>query len=215
MSAEIDPRIVAVLSLYEQHGATAYLGEKVSKTDHMLQAARAAQAAGESERVVLACLLHDIGHFLEQDDMNGLGVRDHGRVGGDYLRSIGMDSMVCDMVTYHADAKRYLVATRSDYMSELSSASRRTLLYQGGRMSKRECAEFEQLPCFRGTIQVRLYDDTGKDTGIAAGTVTAFIPLLRKYFSPAVPPPPLDSSGWPARAVTGTDQSPEHSEISS
>lgn len=148
MAAEMDPRIVAILALYEKHGATAYLGEKVSKTDHMLQAARAAQAAGESERVVLACLLHDIGHFLEQDDMNGLGVRDHGRVGGDYLRSLGMDAMVCKMVTHHADAKRYLVSTRPDYMRKLSTASRRTLLHQGGPMSKNECEDFEQLPCF-------------------------------------------------------------------
>ncbi len=205
MATETDPRITAVLALYESRGGSAYFGEKVSKTDHMVQAASSAEAGGESERVVLASLLHDIGHLLEQDDMNGLGVRDHGRVGAEYLRSLGMDAIVCEMVARHADAKRYLVTTRTDYSKRLSPASRRTLLYQGGRMSKMECGRFEQLACFRGAIQVRVHDDCAKETGVPARGVASFVPLIRKYFAPAAPPP-LDSPGRHGRVATGIDR---------
>lgn len=189
MATEVDSRITAVLALYDAQGKTEYFGEKVTKTDHMVQAAQSAEAEGESERVVLACLLHDIGHLLERDDMNGLGVRDHARVGAEYLRSMGMDKLVCDLVEHHAEAKRYLVATRAGYLGHLSRASRRTLLYQGGRMSRVECERFEGLPCFRGAVQVRLHDDRAKETDLPTRNVASYVPLIRKFLSPSVPLP--------------------------
>ena len=48
----------------------------------MIQSAVSAQRANESNEIVLACLLHDIGHFLDQDDMGGYGVVDHCKLGG-------------------------------------------------------------------------------------------------------------------------------------
>ena len=56
----------------------------------MIQAAVSAQEHMESEQLILACLLHDIGHLLEKDDMGGLGVKNHGTVGKQYLEKIGM-----------------------------------------------------------------------------------------------------------------------------
>ena len=32
----------------------------------------------------------DIGHFLYDDNMNGLGVIEHGKVAGDYLRKLNI-----------------------------------------------------------------------------------------------------------------------------
>ena len=50
----------------------------------MIQAAYLAEKNNEPDYLVLACLLHVIGHFLEEDNMNGLGVIEHGKVGGDF-----------------------------------------------------------------------------------------------------------------------------------
>ena len=63
-----------IINLYKRFGDSEYLGECVSKTTHMLQAAVAAKNKGEPDYLVLACLLHDIGHFLDTDNMGGLGV---------------------------------------------------------------------------------------------------------------------------------------------
>ena len=182
MSSETDPRIMAIITLYQTKGNSHYYGEKVSKTDHMIQAAISAQKAREADEVVLACLLHDIGHFLEEDDMDGLGVRDHGRIGAQYLRSLGMDEYVCALVENHAEAKRYLVSARKDYYTGLSEASKQTLVHQGGRMTKDECRAFEKQPYFHDVLKVRHHDDAGKREGIACHGLEGFIPLIRRHF---------------------------------
>ena len=60
-----------ILALYAARGAGAYFGERVSMTEHALQSAYCAQQAGASESLVLAALLHDVGHLLAQvpDDL--------------------------------------------------------------------------------------------------------------------------------------------------
>ena len=57
--------VADILATYESRGGSAYYGERVSMTEHGLQAAHFAQVEGAPERLVLAALLHDIGHLLE------------------------------------------------------------------------------------------------------------------------------------------------------
>ena len=97
-----------IIDLYKKYGDSEYLGENVSKTVHMIQAAYAAEQNSEPDYIILACLLHDIGHFLEDDNMNGLGVIEHGKVAGDYLRKLNMCEKVCILVENHVMAKKYL-----------------------------------------------------------------------------------------------------------
>ena len=66
-----------ILNLYYNYGESKYFGECVSKTTHMIQTATAAKQKNEPDFVVLACLLHDIGHLLKIDNMNCLGVMEH------------------------------------------------------------------------------------------------------------------------------------------
>ena len=54
-----------ILSIYQARGAEAYFGERVSMTEHGLQAAHFAAAEGAPDPLILAALLHDIGHLLE------------------------------------------------------------------------------------------------------------------------------------------------------
>ena len=77
--------------------------------------------------------------------MNGLGVIEHGKVAGDYLRKLGMYEKVCILVENHVTAKRYLVSKNDDYYEKLSDASKKTLEYQGGRMSSKEMRIFEEM----------------------------------------------------------------------
>jgi len=54
-----------IFALFKQRGAGAYYGEPVSMTEHMLQAAHFAQAEAAPAALVIAALLHDVGHLIE------------------------------------------------------------------------------------------------------------------------------------------------------
>src|ERR1700743_234492 len=53
-----------LLTLYSHAGAHAYFGEAVTTLEHSLQAAHFAQLANASNALVLAALLHDVGHLI-------------------------------------------------------------------------------------------------------------------------------------------------------
>ena len=113
--------------------------------------------------------------------MNGLGVIEHGKIGADYLRQLNMSECVCVLVENHVMAKKYLVSKNDDYYQKLSSASKQTLEYQGGRMTASEMEEMEKHPNFNNILQVRHYDDIGKQVGMDIPTIDSFIPLINKY----------------------------------
>ena len=49
-------------------GAAAYHGEAVSQAEHALQAAELAEREGAPDALVVAALLHDVGHLLDGQD---------------------------------------------------------------------------------------------------------------------------------------------------
>ena len=55
-----------IFRVFREQGSGAYLGEPVSLTEHMLQAAYAAELDGAPPRLVAAALLHDYGHFIHE-----------------------------------------------------------------------------------------------------------------------------------------------------
>ena len=61
-----------LLAIYERRGAEAYFGECVSVTEHALQSAHFAQRASARPGLVIAALLHDVGHLIEPaaDEIN-------------------------------------------------------------------------------------------------------------------------------------------------
>ena len=64
-----------VLGLFATQGSNSYT-EQVTMEEHACQAATLARAEGASDARVLAALLHDIGHFLDEPDSE-FGVTDH------------------------------------------------------------------------------------------------------------------------------------------
>ena len=60
------------------------------------------------------------------------------------------------------EAKRYLTFKDPEYYEQLSAASKKTLEYQGGKMSKEEAEAFEQYPLFDLIIKMRRWDEEAK-----------------------------------------------------
>lgn len=175
--------IVAFLAdIFARRGGEEYLGEPVTMAQHMLQAAHVAEQAGQAEEVIVAALLHDIGHFTSEfgtyspDDTED---RHHEDAGGDVLAPF-FPPRVVDCVRQHVAAKRYLCATRPDYFNKLSPASVHTLSLQGGPMSAEEVAIFECSPYLKDIIKVRVYDEAGKCADMSTPPFAHYAPMVQR-----------------------------------
>ncbi len=161
-----------VFSLYIKFGDADYIGEPVSQIEHMSQSAQLAIDEGFDDEVILAAFFHDIGHICvmngadDRDSMGGYGKKSHERIGANYLRSCGFPERVAKLVENHVQAKRYLTFKYPDYYNQLSEASKKTLEYQGGVMSKAEADVFEADPLFDTSIRMRRWDELAKEMHI-------------------------------------------------
>ena len=155
-----------IISLYQQHGGEEYAGEKVSQLEHMVQSAQIAAYNGFDQDVVLAAFLHDIGHICVSafpvNSMDGFGIIDHEKIGAQFLLSKGFSPKVARLVESHVEAKRYLTHRYPEYYDGLSEASKKTLEYQGGKMSAEEDAAFQQDLLFELIVAMRKIDEQAK-----------------------------------------------------
>lgn len=170
--------IAEILALYEQGGAAAYFGERVTQLQHALQAAQCAERAHADEELIGAALLHDIGHLLSGDFHAELGVIDHDRTCVEWLHARGFSARFTALVAGHVKAKRYLVAKHPEYLQKLSPTSLRTLGLQGGAMSPREVTEFESSPYCKDLLRLRAWDEEAKDPGAVTPGLEHYVPLL-------------------------------------
>jgi 2-amino-1-hydroxyethylphosphonate dioxygenase (glycine-forming) len=164
--AQFNKTVNEVLSLYERFGGEDYIGEPVSQVEHMCQCAQLAEDEGFDEEVILAAFFHDIGHLLEHvmpvEQMDGFGVVDHEKLGGEYLMQKGFSENITRLVASHVNAKRYLTYKFPQYYEQLSGASKRTLEFQGGVMSVEEAQLFENDPLHSTYIKLRKWDEAAK-----------------------------------------------------
>lgn len=176
-----------ILSLYQARGRIAYFGERVSMAEHGLQAAHFAQVAKAPEALVVAALLHDIGHLLEAvPDVIEDWVHDthHELVGARWLAA-HFGAAVSEPVRLHVAAKRYLCATDRAYFARLSSASVHTLGLQGGPMSSEEVARFEAERFAQQAVQLRHWDDQGKVAGLRTPPLEDYVQLIERAARPS------------------------------
>ena len=164
-----------VLGLFAARGGNTY-AEQVSMEQHALQAAALARASGASDALVLAALLHDVGHFLAQPDSE-FGVTDHGTTGGAWLAERFVPA-VSEPVRLHVAAKRFRCFVDPAYEEQLSPASVGTLRLQGGAMSAAEAREFEAEPFAQDALALRSFDDGGKVAGLDIPALDEWRPLL-------------------------------------
>ena len=169
-----------ILSLYAARGSDSYFGESVSTTQHGLQAAYFAQQEAASPALVLAALLHDIGHLIDAAPNDLAQWSDdarHEEVGGRWLaQRFGPE--VSEPVRLHVPAKRFLCAIDPGYFARLSAASRITLNLQGGPMSAAEIERFRAQPYHRDAVRVRHWDDDGKVAGLVVPALSEYAALI-------------------------------------
>ncbi|HET9329957.1 MAG TPA: HD domain-containing protein [Steroidobacteraceae bacterium] len=169
-----------VVALYQARGSAAYFGERVSMTEHGLQAAYFAQLEGAPAALVVAALLHDVGHLLEAvpDALEDWTSDAHHEETGARWLAARFAPEISEPVRLHVPAKRYLCATDRDYLSRLSPASVHTLRLQGGPMSAHEVERFEGERFHREAVRVRLWDDQGKVAGLVTPSLRDYLPML-------------------------------------
>ncbi|OWY32172.1 phosphonate degradation HD-domain oxygenase [Herbaspirillum aquaticum] len=154
--------------LFTRHGHTQYAGEPVTQLEHALQSALLAEQEGAAPSLIVASLLHDLGHLLEDlgqtptlagiDDLHQYRVLP-------FLRGV-FDEAVLAPIALHVDAKRYLCATDPDYFAQLSADSVRSLQLQGGIFDVEQAAAFIDRPYAEEAVRLRRWDDRAKMAGL-------------------------------------------------
>ena len=165
--------------LYAQKGNLRY-GEDVTQLQHALQCGALAEQTGASDALVLAAVLHDVGHMLHRDAAQALERMEddsHEDLGAKWLAS-GFSAAVTEPIRLHVQAKRFLCLRDPAYAQALSPLSRVTLQLQGGPMTSDESVRFEATPYALDAVQLRRWDD-------AAKVAERDVPPLRHFLSRA------------------------------
>lgn len=171
-----------IVDLYRQCGDNMY-DEEISQTTHAVQCARRARKDGASTALILAALLHDVGHLLEirarasAQVVVDIDLR-HQDSGANALSTL-FSEQVTEPIRWHVEAKRFLCATDSEYAQGMSAGSVASLVLQGGPMSTNECVEFVAKTQSTDAIRLRRWDDLGKDIDDVPATIDDFEKLLR------------------------------------
>lgn len=175
--------IVAFIGdIFARRGADSYLGEEVTMSQHMLQGAFLAEQAEAGDTLVAAALLHDIGHYTNEfpDDALARNIDNVHEEAGAAVIAPYFPTVVTDCVRYHVAAKRYLCATDPAYFGRLSEASVHTLNLQGGPMDAAEVAQMRKNPNLDAIVQVRIWDDLGKDPLMETPPFEHYAPMLQR-----------------------------------
>jgi len=165
-----------VKELFDSAQAEEYLGEDITLVEHMIQCAELARKSKAPAWLIVAALLHDIGHILVPDAAtaqdSGVDMH-HDDVGAEWI-SKRFPNNVVQTVRLHVDAKKYLVSTDSQYFDRLSEASKITLAIQGGMFSELEATEFIQQQYAYEAVLLRNWDDAGKVRGAVQSILSDF-----------------------------------------
>ncbi len=168
--------------IFLRRGAESYLGEQVTMSEHMLQAARLAEAEDGSDAMVAAALLHDIGHYANEfpEDALEQGIDNLHEIAGGRLLEPFFPPEVTEPVRLHVATKRYLCAVDPDYFATLSPASVHTLGLQGGPMGPDEVREFERSPYRDLAVKVRRWDEAAKVKDLPTPPFAHYRPVLER-----------------------------------
>ncbi len=170
-----------VLAPYRGPAAGRNYDEDVTELEHALQCADRAIDDGADDALVVAALLHDVGHLLAGGAALGATAADdrHELSGARHLRRF-FGPEVAAPVANHVEAKRYLVATDPHYRSQLSASSIRSLELQGGPLPDRCLAATEGRPRWADAVQLRRWDDAAKVPGRPTRSLDDHVERIRR-----------------------------------
>jgi predicted HD phosphohydrolase len=179
--------ITSICQLLELKGAQRMPSSVVTLLDHALQTAALAERAGASSPLVCACLLHDIGHIVDEppaaDPAAPALRRGHGARGAARLGEL-FDAAVTDPIRLHVDAKRYLCYAHPGYAHGLSVDARRSLVVQGGAFTPDQARAFMQEPHAIDAVNLRLWDDQAHVLGTVTPALPHYAAVLRTCVRP-------------------------------
>jgi phosphonate degradation associated HDIG domain protein len=173
--------------LFSRHGSAQYSGEPVTQLEHALQTAHLAEQSDASDELVTACLLHDLGHLLnEQGDTPTLrGIDDtHQYYALPFLRGL-FPGAVLDAIKLHVDAKRYLCRANDGYWARLSADSKRSLELQGGIFEPAQATAYLAQPGARDAVLLRQWDDLAKQADLRTPSLAHFMTRAARCASTA------------------------------
>lgn len=151
--------------------------EQVDELAHALQTAGHAMAAGADDELLVAALLHDIGHTAALGgDRPGVP---HERVGAEFCAYVATPR-VSALVGAHVAAKRYRVAVDPAYAALLSPESVTSLAAQGGALSADQAAAWGASDWAADAVRLREWDDAAKVPGGATPAVDDLLPVLQR-----------------------------------
>lgn len=171
-----------LFDLMARRGSGSYGLSAVTQIEHALQSARLASERGLSDNLIIAALLHDVGHLFVGEDQNlaAEGIDDlHEEAAAKALVSVyGPD--VAEPIRLHVAAKRYLCGANPDYYEKLSQDSRDSLALQGGPMSPDEIAAFDGNAYRAAALALRIIDDEAKVAGLVTPGLEAYRPIAER-----------------------------------
>jgi gamma-butyrobetaine dioxygenase len=181
--------IELIETLFVTKAGAAYLGEQVTTAEHLLQAATRAEELDLGDALIVAALLHDVGHFLVSSPPGppmvapaavGEGDRpvDHAADGAAWLAQ-WFAPAVTEPVRLHVEAKRYLCQREPAYAAALSPASVRSLGLQGGPMDLARAATFSAARHSADAVALRRCDDWAKNPGLRTPDLDHFLSYVR------------------------------------
>jgi len=158
--------LIATLFAFMQRRGSAHYDEVVTQLEHGLQCAALGRTQGLDENLVTAALLHDFGHLLESEEEvgeNDFRQHDlcHEETGAELLSRF-FPPTVTEPIRLHVAAKRYLCTTDPKYFEDLSIASKRSFLLQGGPLAEAEREQLDSHPHLQASLALRRLDDHGK-----------------------------------------------------
>eukprot|EP00854_Cymbomonas_tetramitiformis_P013295 gene13295-15711_t len=134
--------------MYAKYGGSLY-DPSVTQIEHALQSAYLAEQEGKDADLIVAALLHDVGHVLMDEHAGNADFlkedKVHEAIGARWLKSRGFPDEVVQAVQYHVNAKRYLTAVDAAYYNGLSEMSKRSLELQGGPFAPEDAETFDTL----------------------------------------------------------------------
>lgn len=153
-----------IVDLFAQRGDSQYGHEAVTQREHALQCGWLAEQAEVSSELIVAALLHDVGHLLHDlpADAPDRGLDDRHETSGYHFLRKRFGPAVSEPVRLHVAAKRYLCTVEPAYRQQLSEPSLVSLRLQGDQMSEAEQQEFRENPHAEAALQLRRWDDSAK-----------------------------------------------------
>jgi [1-hydroxy-2-(trimethylamino)ethyl]phosphonate dioxygenase len=181
-----DPRLQRIAELLTLKAGGLYGLSDINQRQHALQAAWLAEKTGCPDALIVASLLHDIGHMVHDlgDNPAAAGVDDRHEERGYEFLSPWFGPEVTEPVRLHVAAKRYLCATEPDYFATLSKDSMLSLSLQGGPMSAAEVVGFDAVPQSGAAVKLRRFDEHAKVKNLETPPVDHFLPVVQRCLLP-------------------------------